>query len=98
MDGVSHRLLLQLLHPVSQLGGLRRIHGPGVIDHRGLNAAAGDVHRGDVGQKLSPGLDLEGGALLAAGGKDIREVRGVLRPHDRDGRQKAASQQVPSFT
>ena len=88
-DGGRHGLLLQRLHTVSQLGGLHGIHGPGVIDDRGSNAASGNIRRGDVGQILSAGCDLEGGALPAAGRQDIREVRGVLRQHGRDGRQKS---------
>ena len=94
-DGVSHRLLLQRLHTVSQLGGLHGIHRPGVVEHRGSNAAAGDIHRGDVGQKLSASLDLERGALPASGRQDIGEVRSVLRKPSRDGRQE--SSQPASF-
>ena len=49
-----------------------------VLDDRGLNAGAGDVDAGGAVEELPADGHLERGALPAAGGIDVADVRGVL--------------------
>ena len=70
-------LLLQFLELVPQVVDLLLRQRPGVLDHLGLNAGAGDVRVGGAVQILPADRDLERGALPAAGGIDVADVRGV---------------------
>src|SRR5262249_34032285 len=84
------RLLLELLHAVTQLIGLIGHHGPGVLAHSDLNSGAGDVGFRDVRQKLAAELEFDRGPPLSACRQRVSEVRDVLRECSRAREQDGA--------
>ena len=76
LRGGSFVLKLFLLLP--QIGDLLLGEGLDEFDDGRLDAAAGDVGIGDVGQILAADFDLNRSPLPSAGGEDVAGVRGDL--------------------